>query len=193
MSRDDSMREQEEAIQGGTAGTSQGIFESIQVSELRERAENLSSQVSTTLPRQGEQGSHDSPRDQLPTSGSIPSLGRMVTSNQAPTGVAAMFHTADPTPIEELAGGACEIHRLSQDGDAKDSKKNKDAKCKGLETKYGLNSSQVTGGNQEDKDEDSSPAAQSTQDPLISTNYKNSQAVTRMMVLDLYAGCMVPI
>ena len=52
MSRDDSTREQEEAIQGGTPGTSQGIFESIQVSELRKRAENLSRQVvSTTLPR----------------------------------------------------------------------------------------------------------------------------------------------
>ena len=77
MSRDDSTREQKESIQGGASGTSQGIFESIQVSELRERAENLSRQVvSTTLPRQGEQGSHDSPRDRLLTSGSVPNLGR---------------------------------------------------------------------------------------------------------------------
>ena len=62
MSRDDSTREQE-VIQGGTSGTLQGIFESIQVSELRKQADNISRQVSTSLPRQGEQGSHDSPRD----------------------------------------------------------------------------------------------------------------------------------
>ena len=194
MSRNNSTREQAEAIQGGTSGTSQDIFESIQVSELRKRTENLSRQVvSTTLPRQGEQGSHDSPRDRLPTSGSVPNLGIMVTTNLAPTGVAAMFRTADPTPIEDLAGGACEMPRLSRGDDAKTIKKNKDASCKGLKTKYGLNSFQVTRSNQEDKDDDSSPAAQSTQDALISTNYKNSQAVIRLKSRDLHDSCMVPI
>ena len=104
-----------------------------------------------------------------------------------------MFRTVDPTPIKDLAGGACEMPRSSRGDDAKTIKKNKDANCKGPKTKYGLNSIQVTGSNQDNDDVDSSPAAQSTQDALISKSYKNSQAVTRMKALDLHDSCIVPI
>ena len=104
-----------------------------------------------------------------------------------------MFCMADHTTTEEIAGGTCEMPCSSRGNDAKTIKKNKDANCKGHKTKYDLNSFHVTGSNQEDEDEDSSPAAQSTQDALISTSYKNSQAVTIMKALDLHASCMIPI
>ena len=96
--------------------------------------------------------------------------------------MAAIFRTADPTPIEELACGACEMPRSSRGDNVKTIKKNKDASCRGVKTKYGLISFQVTGRNQEDEDDDYSPAAQSTQDALISTSYKNSQAVIRWKI-----------
>jgi hypothetical protein len=103
-----------------------------------------------------------------------------------------MFKSADPTPKEELAQGACELPRTSRGDNPKTVKKNKDANCGGLKHKYELNSFQITGSNQEEEDETTSPQARSTQDALISTRYKNKLLHAKMKACDVLRGIMVP-
>ena len=84
-----------------------------------------------------------------------------------------MFKTSDPTPIEDLAGGACELPHTSRGKNPKMINKNKDTSCAGLNYRYQLNSFQITVSKQEDEDYVASPAEKSTQDALISTSFKN--------------------
>ena len=103
-----------------------------------------------------------------------------------PPGVAAsMLKTSDKTPIEELAVGACELPCMSRGEYPKIINKNKDTICAGLKYKYHINSFLLTGINQEDEDDDASPASKLTQDALISTSFKNEQMVAKMKKFDL--------
>ena len=111
-----------------------------------------------------------------------------------PPGVAeSMFKTSDPTPIEDLAGGACELPHTSWGEYPKTIKKNKDTSCSGLKYKYQLNPFQVTGSTQADKHYDASPAEKSTQYALISTSFNNEQMFAKMKAFDLLEGVMVPV
>ena len=110
-----------------------------------------------------------------------------------PGAAASMLKTSDPTPIEELAGGACELPSASQGEDPKTIKKNKDTSYYRLNYKYHLNSIQVKGSNQDDKEDYASPAAKPTQDALISMISKNEQMVAKMKAFDLLDGVMVPV
>jgi len=66
-------------------------------------------------------------------------------STSSVAAVSLMFKTADPTPKEELAQGACELPCTPQGDNPNIVKKKKDANCGGLTHKYELNSFQVTG------------------------------------------------
>ena len=61
----------------------------------------------------------------------------------------------------------------------------------GHKHKYELNSFQVTGSNQEDKDNLSS-TTRSTQDALINTSYKNSLLHSSLKACDTLNGVLVP-
>ena len=140
--------------------------------------------ISTTLgqnpPIQGEQGSKDSPpRYSLPfLRGVKRNLSEIISDSAVadpPVAAASMFKTSDPTPIEDIAGGTCELPRASRREDPKTIRKKKDTICAGLNYKYHLNSFQLKVTNQEDEDDDASPAAKSTQGTLIYTSFKNEK------------------
>ena len=108
-----------------------------------------------------------------------------------PVVAASMFKVLDQTPKELFAKGSYELPHTSRGDGAKITKKNKDACCVGLKHKYELNLFQVTCSNQEDED-DTSPAARSTQDALISTSYKNSLMHSTLKACNTLNGVLVP-
>ena len=149
-------------------------------------------------PIQEQQGSQNSPpRDPLPVlRGVTINLSEIISDlpvADPPVDVESMFNTLDPKIIEELQGSACELPCTSQGEDPKTIKKKKDTNFSGMKYKYQLNSFQVTGSNQEDKDDDASPTATWTQNVLISTIFKNKKMVAKMKSFDLLEGVMVTV
>ena len=201
MSHDNSPREQVEASSGDLerlpVGISEGCLDSL-LSVTVDALRCISTTPVPNPPSQREQGSQDSPpRDPLPVlRGVTINLSEIILDSEVvdPSSVAAsMFKPSDPTPIEELVGGACELPCTSRGEDPKKIKKNKDTSFSGLKYNYRLNSFQLIRSDQEDKDEDASPAEKLTQDDLISTSFKNEQMVAKMKAFDLLEGVMVSV
>ena len=137
ISHDDSTREKVEASVGDLEGVPVGISEGY-LDWFLSGTVNTLRRISTTpkpnTPSQGEQGSQDSPaRDPLPVlRGVTENLSEIISDSAVadPPGVAeSMFKKSDMTPIEELAGDACELPRTSWGEDPKMIKNNKDTSC----------------------------------------------------------------
>ena len=202
MSTQDQLREEDEAYEGDNIGSFVGAPEGF-LSRSLSRADTLLQRVSLTPgprpPSREEQLQEDSSGDPLAGSSSVlrdlsttlEMAGDSDAATAVPAVAASMFKSLDPTPKEEFAQGACELPRTSRGDDAKTIKKNKDACCVGLKQKYELNSFQFTGSNQEDED-DTSPAARSTQDTLLSMSYKNGLMYSALKACDALNGVLVP-
>ena len=200
----ESTRENEEALSGYGAGFQEGIPEEQSLGVLARISDALNRVSLTPGPNRPypslEESLQPDPSPETNRDRVLPVdlSARMSASSPAaasePSVAAApsMFKSADPTPKEELAQGACELPRTSRGDDPKTVKKNKDANCGGLKHKYELNSFQITGSNQEEEDETTSPQARSTQDALISTRYKNKLLHAKMKACDVLRGIMVP-
>ena len=156
MSHDYLTREQVEESSGYLEGVPVGISEGYLYSFLSVTVDSLR-RISTTPtlipPIQGEQGSHYSPsRYPLPVfRGVTRNLSEIISDSTVadPAGAAEyMFNTSYPTPIEELAGGACELPCTSRGEDPKTTKKKKDTSYARLKYNYQLNSFEVIGSNQ---------------------------------------------
>ena len=168
MSHNDSTWEQVEASAGDSEGVPVGISEGYLYSLLSGTVDTLR-RISTTpgpnIPSQGEQGSHDSPLRYPLTvlRGVAINLSEIISDSEVadPPGVAAsMFKTSDTTPIEELAGGACDLPRTSRGKGPKIIKNNKYTSCARLKYKYQINYFQVTLIHQEDEYEDTSDCSE---------------------------------
>ena len=202
MSQEDSIWEHEEELQGNGAGSPEGIPEGSSVRVLARTLSYALDSLTRVSLTPGPSSRLSSLEEQLQPDSSpeypagIPPVENMSTPDEASSAHIeagnAMFKSANPTPKEELAQGACELPRTSRGDDPKTVKKNKDANCVGLKHKYELNSFQITGSNQEEEDDTSTPQARSTQDALISTRYKNKLLHAKMKACDLLPGIMVP-
>ena len=94
-----------------------------------------------------------------------------------------MFHKSNPTPKEDLAGGAVELPRYLRGNNVKSILKNKERTCRTLTTKFDLNHFQVT--NKFGEESEKGSQERTTCDAIISTICICSEMKRRCQSFDL--------